>query len=84
MKFECVTSIGSGFKYGKIYEGARINDDNFVIVDEFGSNVNVVRRHEYQELFLPYGGSSKYIFHRIVDGVKFNPENEEITQMKKN
>lgn len=32
MKFECVSSIGSGFKYGKIYEGARVNDDSFVIV----------------------------------------------------
>lgn len=81
MKFECVSSIGSGFKYGKIYEGARVNDDSFVIVDEFGSNVNVVRRQEYQELFLPHGGSSKYIFHRIVDGVKFNDVIEAINQL---
>lgn len=81
MKFECVSSIGSGFKYGKIYKGARVNDDSFVIVDEFGSNVNVVRRHEYQELFLPYSGSSKYIFHRIVDGVKFNDVIEAINQL---
>lgn len=81
MKFECVSSIGSGFKYGKIYEGARVNDDSFVIVDEFGSNVNVVRSQEYQELFLPYGGSSKYIFHRIADGVKFNDVIEAINQL---
>lgn len=81
MKFECVSSIGSGFKYGKIYEGARVNDDSFVVVDEYGSNVNIIRRHEYQEIFLPYGGSSKYIFHRIVDGVKFNDVIEAINQL---
>ena len=81
MKFECVSSIGSGFKWGKTYKGARVNDDSFVIVDEYGSNVNIVRRHEYQEIFLPYGGSSKYIFHRIVDGVKFNDVIEAINQL---
>ncbi|EFY8979799.1 hypothetical protein B9534_000879 [Shigella sonnei] len=81
MKFECVQSIGSGFKYGKIYEGARVNNDSFVIVDEYGSNVNVVRHHEDYEIFLPHGGSSKYIFHRIVDGVKFNDVIEAINQL---
>lgn len=43
--------------------------------------MNVVRRHEYQEIFLPYGGSSKYIFRRIVDGVKFNDVIEAINQL---
>lgn len=81
MKFECVLSNGSGFKYGKIYEGARVNCNSFVITDERGRNVNVVRRHEYQEIFLPYGNSSKYIFHRIVDGVKFNDVIEAINQL---
>ena len=81
MKFECVSSSGSGFKWGQIYEGARVNDDSFIITDENGCNVNVVRRHEYQEIFLPYGGSSKYIFHRIVDGVKFKDVIEAINQL---
>lgn len=81
MKFECVLSNGSGFKYGKIYEGARVNCNSFVITDERGRNVNVVRRHEYQEIFLPYGNSSKYIFHRIVDGVKFKDVIEAINQL---
>lgn len=81
MKFECVSSDGSGFKWGKTYEGARVNDDSFVVVDEHGSNVNIIRRHEYQEIFLPYGSSSKYIFHRIVDGVKFNDVIEAINQL---
>lgn len=81
MKFECVFSNGSGFKWSKIYEGARVNDDSFVITDERGCNVKVVRRHEYQEIFLPYGGSSKYIFHRIVDGVKFKDVIEAINQL---
>lgn len=58
MKFECVSSSGSGFKWGKTYKGVRVNDDSFIITDENGCNVNVVRRHEYQEIFLPYGGSS--------------------------
>lgn len=43
--------------------------------------MNIIRRHEYQEIFLPYGGSSKYIFHRIVDGVKFNDVIEAINQL---
>lgn len=81
MKFECVSSSGSGFKWGKTYKGVRVNDDSFIITDENGSNVNIVRRHEYQEIFLPYGGSSKYIFHRIVDGVKFNDVIEAINQL---
>lgn len=81
MKFECVSSSGSGFKWGKTYKGVRVNDDSFIITDENGCNVNVVRRHEYQEIFLPYGGSSKYIFHRIVDGVKFNDVIEAINQL---
>lgn len=81
MKFECVSSSGSGFKWGKTYKGVRVNDDSFTITDENGCNVNVVRRHEYQEIFLPYGGSSKYIFHRIVDGVKFNDVIEAINQL---
>lgn len=81
MKFECVSSSGSGFKWGKVYEGARVNDNRFVITDERGRNVNVVRRHEYQEIFLPYGGSSKYIFHRIVDSVKFKDVIEAINQL---
>ncbi|HGT7857169.1 TPA: hypothetical protein ACM46F_004434 [Escherichia coli] len=81
MKFECVSSSGSGFKWGKVYEGARVNDDSFIIADENGCNVNIVRRHEYQEIFLPYGGSSKYIFHRIVDGVKFKDVIESINQL---
>lgn len=70
-----------GLSGGETYKGARVNDDSFVIVDEHGSNVNIVRRHEYQEIFLPYGGSSKYIFHRIVDGVKFNDVIEAINQL---
>ncbi|QAX92019.1 hypothetical protein vBSsoS008_012 [Shigella phage vB_SsoS_008] len=41
MKFECVSSDGTGFKWGKIYEGARVNNDSFVVVDEHGSNVNM-------------------------------------------
>lgn len=81
MKFECVSSGGSCFKWGKVYEGDRVNDDSFVITDENGCNVNVVRRHEYQEIFLPYGNSSKYIFHRIVDGVKFKDVIEAINQL---
>nr|CAI9865707.1 hypothetical protein PFGHJN_00014 [Escherichia phage UP30] len=81
MKFECVSSSGSGFKYGKTYEGVRVNDDSFIITAENGCNVNVVRRNEYQEIFLPYGGSSKYIFHRIVDGVKFKDVIEAINQL---
>lgn len=81
MKFECVSSSGSGFKWGKTYKGVRVNDDSFIITDENGCNVNVVRRQEYQEIFLPYGGSSKYIFHRIVDGVKFNDVIEAINQL---
>ena len=81
MKFECVSSSGSGFKWGKTYKGVRVNDDSFIITDENGCNVNVVRRHEYQEIFLPYGGSSKYIFHRIVDDVKFNEVIEAINQL---
>ena len=81
MKFECVSSSGSGFKWGKTYKGARVNDDSFVIIDDNGCNVNVVRRHEHQEIFLPYGGSSKYIFHRIVDGVKFKDVIEAINQL---
>ena len=81
MKFECVSSSGSGFKWGRVYEGARVNDDSFIITDEHGSNVNIIRRHEYQEIFLPYCNSSKYIFHRIVDGVKFRDVIEAINQL---
>lgn len=81
MKFECVSSSGSGFKWGKTYKRVRVNDDSFIITDENGCNVNVVRRHEYQEIFPPYGGSSKYIFHRIVDGVKFRDVIEAINKL---
>ncbi|ATN94132.1 hypothetical protein HOS16_gp54 [Shigella phage vB_SflS-ISF001] len=81
MKFECVSSNGSGYKWGKIYEGAHVNDESFVVVDEHGSNVNIIRPHENQEIFQPYCGSSKYIFHRIVDGVIFRDVMEAIKQL---
>lgn len=81
MKFECVSSSKTGFKKGKVYKGKRINDDNFIVIDDRGNRVNIERRNEGYQIFLPVGEKPECILHQIVDSIKFKDAAEAIVRL---
>lgn len=81
MKFECVYSGGARFKWGVEYEGLEVNEDNYILTDEQGNEFDIVRRHRHQEIFLECNGCKEYIFHQVVDGVKFEDVQQAIIQL---
>lgn len=81
MKFECVSSSKSGFKKGEIYTGELVNDDNFIVIDDHLNSVNIARRNEGYQIFLPVGEKTECILHQIVDGIKFRDAAEAIVKL---